>query len=113
MRINKLMTDLLVLWMTNDNKKRRKGVKPEIGPGFWYDIPYKGDQDDQHRFDLMLADPSKRLHRLFIDIHGGRLPLGNRKNNYTYAMLFVMPGTTFASRTMIWSKVTSRSRSNP
>ncbi|OPZ35027.1 MAG: acetyl esterase [Tenericutes bacterium ADurb.BinA155] len=88
MRINKFMTDLLVLWMTKDNRKRRKKVKPMTGPGFWYDIPYKGDQDDQHRFDLMLADPSKRLHRLFIDIHGGGYLFGNRKNNYTYAMFF-------------------------
>lgn len=88
MRINKLMTDLLVLWMSNDNKKRRRHVKPIIGPGFWYDVPYKADQDDQHRFDLMLADPSKRLHRLFIDVHGGGYVFGNRKNNYTYATLF-------------------------
>src|SRR5574344_933848 len=88
MRINKFMTDLLVLWMTKDNRKRRKVVKPEIGPGFWYDIPYKGDQDDQHRFDLMLADPNKRLHRLFIDINGGGSLFGSRKNNYTSAMLY-------------------------
>lgn len=95
MKVGRFAVWALKVWVTKNNKRRRKTeFPPHDEANEKLDIPYAGDDDFYHRFDVFYAkDMRKRL--CIIDIHGGGYVVGTRKENFHFGTKFVEKGFDF------------------
>lgn len=94
MKVNRLMIEILKYKLVKENEKKTKDLvfDPKYNPK--RNIPYIGDNNEHHKFDLYYASKDKK-HSLIIDIHGGSYLFGHRKENYLFGTNFLDAGFDF------------------
>ena len=94
MKINRLVIEILKHRLVKENASKYKDLEfdPRYNPK--RNIPYIGDNNEHHKFDLYFA-PKDKKNCLIIDIHGGSYIFGHRKENYLFGTNFLEAGFDF------------------
>ena len=92
MKLGVLAIKMIRFWLKRSDKKNYAKETLPDGIKATYDVDALGDGVFCHQVDVYLAPEEKRIHKTILDIHGGAYVYGTRKNNKTFAGVFLEKG---------------------
>ena len=91
MKSGKVSLNLLKFFINRSIAKRRKTYPPHTFREK-INIPYINDGNEQHTYDVYLANEENRKHVCVINIHGGAYILGRHFDNYPFGYEMLKEG---------------------
>ena len=92
MRIGPFALRMTRLWLGRSDKKNYGKAKLPDGASVITNVDALGDGVFCHQIDIYHPAPNKRINKVILDIHGGGYIYSTRRNNKTFACVFLEKG---------------------